>query len=129
MEDVIPIPSGWRMVYIGEVIQQGDLFCDFSSARVTHERIAAEAKAIWFRNGQQTGKDKENWITAENKLLGEYWKPHTHLVGERYWAGRLTITKSHNAQSTLSVPTIPTFSVKSAKNKVSEYLEKFVKKT
>ena len=41
------------------------------SASVTHEQIAALAHRLWNERGRQHGKDAEDWLRAEQQLLGK----------------------------------------------------------
>jgi len=36
----------------------------------THERIAALAYAYWLKGGCPDGADEENWLRAEQELIG-----------------------------------------------------------
>ena len=130
--DSIKVPFGWRRLYLGEVILQGDLYCEPDAPKITNERIAAEANAVWVRNGKQNGKDKENWLCAENKLLGEFWKPHTVLVGDRSLMNKISITRDFSFGTHRTFTQIESnesiFTPTSIKEKVAEYLKKFKKK-
>lgn len=39
--------------------------------RLSHDQIAARAKAIWLKNGCPCGQDEKNWLQAEAELRAE----------------------------------------------------------
>ena len=39
--------------------------------RLTHEQVAARAKAIWLASGCRPGRDEQNWHEAEAQLQAE----------------------------------------------------------
>ena len=53
-----PSPDSW-----------GKLFGQ--TARLTHERIAERARALWLAGGCMPGRDEENWYAAEAQLKAE----------------------------------------------------------
>lgn len=42
-----------------------------STARVTHEEIAILAHHLWIERGAQHGHDADDWLRAEQTLLGK----------------------------------------------------------
>lgn len=119
MQKEVIIPAAYRRLCISERIEHGDLFCFENEKQVTQKAIEEQARFLWEVWGKPSGRDKDIWMAAENKLLGELWKPHMELIGSTFYGASVTIRKHHSSYK--EIVFVPT---QTAKSKVGEYLKK-----
>ena len=124
-EKIVSIPYGWRLLYLGEIVEEGDYMINpESDFEITKEAIGQRARQIWEESGKQEGRDELNWSCAEQELIDLYCVPHRQMIGQREWAGGISIRRKDSWLMQGGTQRVKVEIKKSTREKVSEYLKK-----